>query len=85
MKVNGAQTRQRQDPSRDDGEVGNTEQVIEWPAIHRSENFVLAGDTTDLLFLGPFLDHIVSGYDGLYLVLVAQENLRAGDQKSSLP
>ena len=45
----------------------------------------MTGDTTDLLFLGPVLDHIVSGHDGLDRVLVAQENLRAGDQKSSLP
>jgi len=60
VKIDGAQTGQRQDASRDDGEVGNAEQVIEWPTIRRRENFVLAGDTTDLLFLGPFLDHIVS-------------------------
>ena len=84
VKIDGAQTGQRQDACRDKGEVGDTEQVVDGPTIHRREQVVLARDPGDLLFLGPVLDHIVGGHDRLDRVLVAQERLRAGDDERSV-
>jgi hypothetical protein len=72
------------DACRDKGEVGDTEQVIDGPTIHHRKQVVLARDPADLLFLGPHLDHIVGGHDRQDRVLVAQERLRAGDDKRSI-